>query len=157
MKIDESWYQRPPNAPESVSAGGVIVRWEEGYLQLALVREEGLPDFILPKGSVEAGEDLEMAARREIKEEAGLSGLILLGELGLRERLDSRKRSWKKTHYFVYYTMQRETSPTDQSHAYYCEWFPIDRLPSMFWPEQKDLLLTNRNRISSLALRFRSG
>ncbi len=156
-KIDESWYQHSPGVPEGFAAGGVIVRWEGYHLLVALVEGEGLPDYILPKGMVEPGEELEKAARREIEEEAGLTELILLGELGIRERLDYLKRSWKKTHYFLYCTRQREAAPTDPDHAYSCKWFPIDRLPPMFWPEQRDLIQSSRERISSLALRFRSG
>lgn len=157
IKIDESWYQRPPGVPESHSAGGVVVRWEENHLRVALVQEDGFPDYILPKGTIEAGEDFEMTARREIGEEAGLAGLVLLGELGARERLNARKRAWKITHYFLYYTGQHEAFPTDRIHTYRCDWFPVEQLPSMFWPEQKELLESSRETILSLAQRFLSG
>ena len=155
MKIDETWYQRPPDAALSITAGGVIIRKEGEKLLVALVRENGFSEFILPKGSLEPGEDTQAAARREIAEEAGLSELTFLGELGIRERLNATKRSWKKTTYYLYYTTQREGVPTDQRHAYRCEWFPIDQLPPMFWPEQKELIESSRNKISGLALHFR--
>jgi 8-oxo-dGTP pyrophosphatase MutT (NUDIX family) len=155
MKIDDSWYAKPPGIPESLSAGGVIVRVEAGLLLVALVREGDQPDYILPKGRVEPGEDAQTAAQREIAEEAGLEGLIYLGELGIRERMDFRKRSWKKTRYYLFTTRQKTGRPTDQSHTYHCDWFPIDRLPSMFWPEQQGLIETNKEQISRLALGFR--
>jgi ADP-ribose pyrophosphatase YjhB (NUDIX family) len=149
--IDESWYRRPAGIAEHVSAGGVIARVEKGRVWLALLREGELPDYILPKGHVEAGEDLETAARREIGEESGLTDLRLVGELGMRERLDFAKRAWKKTHYFLFVTHQVDGTPTDTLHDYRLEWFPLDALPSLFWPEQRALIEANREKIRRLA------
>jgi len=145
--IDESWYTRPPATPEHTSAGGVIVRRQGSRVYVALVREGEFSDYILPKGHVEAGENLEEAARREIGEESGLTDLVLVGELGVRERLDFLKRAWKKTHYYLFTTGQTEGTPTDRAHDYRLEWFPLDALPPMFWPEQKELIETNRAQI----------
>ncbi len=138
--IDETWYRCPPDAPVSLAAGGVVLRWEGARLLVALVREAGWSDYILPKGRLKAGETPEQAARREILEEAGLEELQLLGDLGVHERLDFKKTAWKVTHYFLFLTTQREGLPTDKHHAYRCEWFPLDALPPMFWPEQGALL-----------------
>lgn len=145
--IDETWYIRPSATPEHISAGGVIARRQADRVYVALVREGEFSDYILPKGHVEAGENLEEAARREIGEESGLTDLVLIGELGVRERLDFRKRAWKKTHYYLFTTRQTEGTPTDREHNYHLEWFPLDALPPMFWPEQKELIETNRVQI----------
>jgi bis(5'-nucleosidyl)-tetraphosphatase len=149
--IDQSWYIRPSEMSESLSAGGVIVRWEGEKLLVALVLEEGNPDYILPKGKVESGEALEIAAQREIEEEAGLTELAYLGKLGVRERMDFRKRAWKVTHYYLFSTTQQQGHPTDPGHAYRCEWFPLTHLPPMFWPDQKELIETNLGKITMLA------
>ena len=148
--IDESWYKRPPRTPEHICAGGVVVRLENGHIQVALVREMDHPDYVLPKGHVEAGESLERAARREIQEESGISNLNLISELGVKERLDFSKKSWKKTYYFLYLTDQVEGVPTDKGHHHGLWWFPIDELPAMFWPEQKKFIETNCNKIMEL-------
>lgn len=145
--IDKTWYTRPPATPEHISAGGVIARRQDGRVYVALVREGEFSDYILPKGHVEAGENLEEAARREIGEESGLTDLLLVGELGVRERLDFLKRAWKKTHYYLFTTRQIAGTPTDSEHDYRLEWFPLDALPSMFWPEQKELIEANREQI----------
>ena len=87
-------------------------------LYFAVVGEGDLSGYVLPKGHVEPGEEIETAARREIEEEAGLSDLRLLGELGVRERMDFRKTGWKKTHYFLYLTEQADGRPTDPNHDY---------------------------------------
>lgn len=145
--IDSSWYIKPAGIREGVSAGGVIVRRQGDQLMVALVREGRDNDYILPKGRVEPGESLMMAAQREIEEEAGLSSLHFLAELGVQERLNFDKDEWKTIHYYLYSTEQVEAHPTDQNHAYRCEWFPIDELPSMFWPDQRELIKGNIEKI----------
>jgi len=147
MMIDESWYQRPPNVSEHSAAGGIVARAENGRIYIALVGEKGLSKFVLPKGHVEAGESLEQAAVREIEEEAGFSQLMLLAPLGIRERLDFSKRTWKKTHYFLFTTKQIDGVPTDRKHHYQVKWFPLDAIPELFWPEQTQLIKENRDLI----------
>ena len=145
--IDETWYQRPPNVPEHVAAGGVVARLENDRVYIALIREKGLSKYVLPKGHVEAGESVEAAARREIEEEAGFTALTLLAPLGIKERLDFDKRAWKQTHYFLFTTAQADGVPTDYKHHYVAKWFPIDEFPDLFWPEQTQLIKENRDQI----------
>ena len=146
--IDDSWYRRPPGMPAHISAGGVVARVERGRVHIALVREGTRFQYVLPKGHVESGEMVEQAARREIAEETGLADLELLGTLGVRERLDFDRTSWKTTHYFLFVTTQRQGSSAHSGHE--MTWFPIDALPPMFWPEQRDLLESNREKIVAL-------
>ncbi len=150
-KIDSSWYERPPGVGERTGAGGVVIRRDAGRLLVGLVQEDGFPEYILPKGRLEPGEEIEDAARREIAEEAGLTGLRLLAKLGVRERLDFRRRRWVITHYFLYSSDQPETAPTDTEHQYRLHWCPLDDLPAMFWPEQRELLESSRESIARLA------
>lgn len=147
MKIDHTWYQRPPHMPEHGSAGGVVVRMENNRIYFACIGEPGLSGYVLPKGRVDPGETLEQAARREIEEEAGLSRLTLLDSLGMRERMDYGKRAWKKIHYFLFLTDQITGRPTDPQHESEAQWFLLDELPEMFWPEQRQLVKENRDRI----------
>jgi ADP-ribose pyrophosphatase YjhB (NUDIX family) len=150
MKIDESWYVRPPKVGLRTSAGGVVVRIENGKAHIALVKEQPFGIYVLPKGGVEQGEDSLTAAQREIKEEAGLSDLQLIEYLGTRARLTYDKRKWVTTHYYLFTTDQKEGTPTDTEHAYTCEWFPLDGLPEMLWPEQRALLESGREKIEKL-------
>jgi ADP-ribose pyrophosphatase YjhB (NUDIX family) len=149
VKIDNSWYIRPPRLPEHTSCGGVVVRKTGDRILVALVTEPGFAEYILPKGHVESGESLEQAARREIAEEAGFSDLTLIKKLGMAERLDFRKRSWGIMHYFLFVTGQDVASPSDRVHDYIVNWFPIDQLPEMFWPEQKGLIEENIENIKN--------
>ena len=93
---------------------------------------------------------MEGAARREIEEEAGLSSLELIEELGIRERLSYDRVWWITTHYFMFATEQVEGFPTDVEHHYELAWCSIDSLPAIFWPEQRELIETNRDRIVKL-------
>lgn len=123
------------------------MRRDAGRVLVALVRERRYRSYFLPKGSVEHGESLEMAARREIVEEAGLVDLELLADLGVQERLNYRKDAWKTIHYFLFLTRQQQGRPTDRDHGYVCEWFDLNGLPELFWPEQQYLLEDNRDLI----------
>ncbi len=148
--IDESWYKRPPGVSDRTSAGGIVARVEDGRIYVALVGELGLTERVLPKGGVEPGESLEEAACREIEEEAGLSSLELIEELGVRERLSYDKVCWITTYYFLFVTEQVEGIPTDVEHHYELAWHPIGALPAIFWPEQRELIETNRDEIVGL-------
>jgi 8-oxo-dGTP pyrophosphatase MutT (NUDIX family) len=150
MKIDQTWYARPDKIGLRTSAGGIIARIEDGKAYIALVKEQPFGIYVLPKGGVEPGEDRLAAAQREIEEEAGLSDLLLIEYLGTRERLTYDKRKWVTTHYYLFLTDQKEGKPTDLQHAYTCEWFPIDELPEMLWPEQQALLESCREKIEKL-------
>lgn len=149
--IDESWYQRPPGAPAHLAAGGVVVRVTGRGTFVALVREGNKPGWVLPKGHIERGESTETAARREVEEEAGLRQLTLLADLGIRERLDFLKRSWKITRYFLYQTDQTRGVALDPRHDGALEWFALDALPAMLWPEQRELIESHRDKIKLLA------
>lgn len=99
----------------TISAGGVVVNPEGKIL---VVNQNGT-SWSLPKGHVEAGEDLLSAARREICEEAGISELIFEKELGSYERSKigsdgGEDRSETKTiHMFLFRTGQMELKPQD--------------------------------------------
>jgi 8-oxo-dGTP pyrophosphatase MutT (NUDIX family) len=58
---------------QQVSAGGVAFRQQDGRTEIALIKVSGKEErWQLPKGIVEDGEAPEVAARREVREEAGI-------------------------------------------------------------------------------------
>ena len=151
--INETWYRRPKGVEESLAAGGVVVRWDGAQAVLAMAREKGYAECVLPKGHVDAGEEIERAARREIAEEVGVSQLQLVEKLGVKERLDFHKTEWKVTHYFLYVTDQVEAVPTDTDHHDSMAWMPLEPLPHFFWPEQRVLIEENAYRIREIVER----
>ena len=151
-KIDNTWYHQPPGLPEQLSAGGVVVRLENNQIYIALATQKGRTGFILPKGRVEVGENLEQAAMREIEEETGLHRLKLLMPLGVKERLDYGRKNWKKTHFFLFLTDQVDGTPTDIQYHDEVVWFPLESFPDLFWPEQTQLIHENRRKIESAVL-----
>lgn len=151
-KIDDSWYVKPSDKGFKVrcGAGGVIVRMEKEKLLICLVKEDGWDTYILPKGGTEDGETPLATAKREIEEETGLNDLKLVLELGVKERLTFDKTYLSKMHYFLFITKQKEGIPTDPFENYKPQWFDIDKLPPMFWPEQMELIEKNKEKIKDL-------
>jgi 8-oxo-dGTP pyrophosphatase MutT (NUDIX family) len=147
----DHYYVRPESVARRTGAGGVIVRIDPATRRplVALIREPGNSSFVLPKGGVDPGETLEHAAVREIEEEAGFTRLKRLGELGVGERLNGRRSRWQVTHYFLFLTDQKTAIPTEHV-GWDVEWFDLDRLPEMYWREQKRLIEDNRRRIAEL-------
>lgn len=96
------------------SAGGVVLN---GRGEVLVVSQHGT-SWSLPKGRIEAGEDRLRAARREIYEEAGITELELLGELGSYTRFSLRgaeedTSELKTIHMFLFRTTQHELAPVD--------------------------------------------
>lgn len=60
-----------------VSAGGVVFRRREGQIEVALISVGDPPRWQLPKGLVDAGEAPEVAALREVREEAGVEAELV--------------------------------------------------------------------------------
>lgn len=154
LQIDESWYIKPEGVPERTSSGGIVAQVRDGRIHIALTREVGLAGYVIPKGGVEPGETLEQAARREILEEAGLTELKLVDKLGVRERLDVHKERWIIAHYFLFVTEQDLQEPTDRANHYDPRWFPLDELPELFWPEQRELIESSREKVERLVKEY---
>lgn len=150
IRIDETWYRRSGDAPEHLSAGGIVARLDRDRVLVSLGRQVGYEAYVLPKGHVDPGESTLEAARREIEEEAGFTDLRLLQELGWRERFDFRKTAWKKTMYYLFSTRQVDVRPTEADKHEPPAWFPLDALPPIFWPEQRELVEQNRELIEEL-------
>jgi 8-oxo-dGTP diphosphatase len=138
--VDESFYVRPPGVKDRTSAGGVVVRVDGGQILVGLTTIGTMGHYLIAKGGVKRGETLEETARREIREEAGFRELRLLGFLGIRERLNFERTRWITTHYFLFLTDETDPQPTETKYDYSTDWFPIDALPPMLWPDQRMLI-----------------
>jgi ADP-ribose pyrophosphatase YjhB (NUDIX family) len=132
-----------PTYRHRIGAGGAVVRSTPGGILVALIKEVEIGDahYVLPKGGVEPGEELEAAAQREIREETGLTDLRYLGPLGTLDRCNYKRTYWQTSHYGLYLTSQSEGGPTDPDN-YGLAWFTFRELPPMFWPDERRLLVS---------------
>jgi 8-oxo-dGTP pyrophosphatase MutT (NUDIX family) len=133
---------------ETVSAGGVVLN----QLGQILVVRQGSDIWSLPKGHVEAGEDLLSTARREIHEESGLHHLQPLRELGRYQRykpFSSRymRPELKNIAMFLFYSPQLDLKPIDPANPE-ARWMSKEEVISILsFPEDRDFFLSIINLI----------
>ncbi|MDY0236093.1 MAG: NUDIX hydrolase [Gudongella sp.] len=92
-----------------VSSGGVVVF---GNTILLLKKYNG--DWVLPKGRLEKGESLESAALREVQEESGVKGQILvyIGEVNYKyKNLRKNEIVYKTVHWYLMKTSSMDCVP----------------------------------------------
>ncbi|MFA4953918.1 MAG: NUDIX domain-containing protein [Patescibacteria group bacterium] len=133
----------------AISAGGVIVKKEGGAYFILLLRDTRFPEWYFAKGHVEPGEALEQAALREVSEEAGLHQLKIHYLLGSYERFVEKANELKTIHYFLMSPTQEETPSTPDNEHVELRWFPLEHLPTMYLPEQRDVIEKNLAKIKS--------
>jgi ADP-ribose pyrophosphatase YjhB (NUDIX family) len=94
----------------------------------------------LPKGHVEPGESLINAARREIFEESGVSGLTYLGSLGSYKRLKKWSARFqgeeiKEIHVFLFRSDQENLNPIDMDNPE-AQWVPREAVVELLSYEE---------------------
>jgi 8-oxo-dGTP pyrophosphatase MutT (NUDIX family) len=113
---------------EEFSAGGVVVDGDRVVVIVPVKRAaDGSRVLGLPKGHPDGDETPEQAARREVAEEAGVTG-ELLGELGDVEYRYERKGRpiAKRVRFFLY--EYRTGDPADHDHEIEdARWIPLEQ------------------------------
>jgi 8-oxo-dGTP diphosphatase len=132
-------------ARREISAGCVVYRASDDVADVALIQPRERTAWALPKGLVERGEEPEQAARREAREETGLSGEIIT-------KIDTIKYSytakWEQPPIRVFkivtFYLLRFTGGDPSQHdkeVDRVEWFPIDQaIRSASYPQEKSIL-----------------
>ncbi len=91
-----------------ISAGGVAFRQQNGRTEVALISVGELNRWQLPKGLVGAGEATEEAARREVREEAGVeTELVELIEKVEYWYVSTSRGARVRFHKYVYFYLLR--------------------------------------------------
>jgi ADP-ribose pyrophosphatase len=108
---------------EETSAGGIVYRIDRGEPIFLLIRDS-YKNWGFPKGHLEAGEQPDAAALREVEEETGLRDLVIRGpvdtiEWSFRFRGDPIH---KVCHFFLMETAQSDTSPQRTEGITACRW-----------------------------------
>ena len=114
-------------ATKETSAGGVVFRAPHGEEPLFLLIRDSYRNWGFPKGHLESAESPDAAALREVKEETGLEGLELCGEI---ETIDwyfrfRGKLIHKICHFYLMKTDSELTAPQRTEGITACRWMPI--------------------------------
>jgi ADP-ribose pyrophosphatase YjhB (NUDIX family) len=143
------------NTIQQVSSGGVIFRTVPVGNEIALIRKTlkgGKQVWCLPKGWVEPGESLEEAAVREVREETGLDGEILLkiGETAYQFfSREDRARIDKTVHFFLMKFRGGNTDDHDDE-VEAAAWFPLeDAAAIMVYTTEKDIVRKARELLGT--------
>lgn len=101
---------------QQVSAGGVAYRKNGAATEIALIRVSAQePRWQLPKGLVESGEAPETAARREVREEAGVEAEVIAPIDTIEYWYYGRDKS-VRYHKFVHFFLLRYVSGDVRNH-----------------------------------------
>lgn len=128
MKRQSGKARRPVKRAQS--AGGVVFR-RDGDQPRVLLLKHTSGKWMLPKGTIEAGETPEAVALREVREETGISKVRVVADLG-EERYYFFWRSegtyYDKTvrYFLLEFLGGEEASPQAEEGFVACEWVPLD-------------------------------
>lgn len=108
----------------------MVFRRQNGGVEILVLQHEG-GKWMLPKGTIEAGETPEAVALREVREETGLSRVRVVRDLG-QERYSFFWRTEdtfydKTVHYFLLeFLGGEEPTPQHEEGFVAAEWVPVD-------------------------------
>jgi 8-oxo-dGTP pyrophosphatase MutT (NUDIX family) len=133
-KSSESSSKKSPTikvpVKEQVSAGGVVFRGDRGNVEVVIVTVGGQNRWQLPKGLVDKGENPEVTAVREAREEGGVSSeavqlieTIEYWYAGLDNGI--RVRFHKRVHFYLLRYLSGDTKDHDWE-VNEARWVPID-------------------------------
>ena len=124
------------------SAGGIILKKENNKTKILLVEHKD-KTYVFPKGHIEKGETPEEAAKREIKEEVGLSDIKICEKIGTVTRhsikLDGTKVYKDIILFLVKVDSYNHTGNTEECY----EWFTIDEALKKLRYEEDLIFLKN--------------
>jgi 8-oxo-dGTP diphosphatase len=115
---------------DQISAGGVVFRGDAGSMEVVIVSVGGMNRWQLPKGLVDKGENPEVTAVREAREEAGVSSEVVqpietieYWYAGLENGI--RVRFHKRVHFFLLRYLSGDTKDHDWE-VNEARWVPIE-------------------------------
>lgn len=120
----------------AVTTDCVVFSYRERRLQVLLIRRGIEPhkgQWALPGGFLRMDETAEEGARRELKEETGMTGTI--SELGVFSDVDRDPRERVIT--IAYYALVRTGEVLGGDDAAEAAWFPVERLPELAFDHWK--------------------
>lgn len=136
----------------AVTVDIVIYTLRDDELKLLLIKRAGAPykgKWALPGGFVGLDESLEAAARRELDEETGVSGVYLeqLYTFGEPER-DPRERVITVAYYALIPSDRIEIRAASDAEA--VGWFAMDELPKLAFDHDEILTMAHERLVAKL-------
>ncbi len=136
----------------AVAVDIVIYTIRDDELKLLLIKRGGKPykgKWALPGGFVQLDEDLEEAARRELQEETGVSGVYLeqLYTFGAPQR-DPRERVITVAYYALIPSERIEIRAASDAEA--VGWFATDELPMLAFDHDEILAMAHERLVAKL-------
>ncbi len=132
------------NVKRARSAGGVVF-CRQGELHVLLLQHE-TGKWMLPKGTIEAGETPEDVARREVAEETGIRNVRIVADLGEERYVFFWKAEdtyYDKTvhYYLMEFLGGEEPSPQKEEGFVRCEWVTVpDALDRIKYKETRQVV-----------------
>lgn len=129
---------------EETSAGGLVLDLRGPIPVAALIarrQRRGRLIWLLPKGHVEPGETIEVAAIREVGEETGILGSIL-APLGIIDFwfMTKTHRTHKTVHHYLMQAKGGELSDSDIEVSQVA-WVPLAEVSSkLHYPDERKLI-----------------
>ncbi len=120
--------ERPPEIRRQISSGGVIFRDEGKGVEAAIILVRGKNAWCLPKGLIDEGEEPPVTAKREVREETGLSGEIL-DKIGQTSYWYFLKQKTVKVHKTVHFYLLKYIDGNTDDHDHEVDeavWLPLN-------------------------------
>ena len=136
-----------------ISAGGAVVRYQETAAEVALISVGNPARWQLPKGLVDSGETPDLAALREVREEAGLVASITdkieTVEYWYQATSGGRRARYHKfVHFFLMEYVSGDVSDHDHE-VNEARWFPLaDAIETIAFKSERGVLEKVRVAIS---------
>jgi len=133
------------------SAGGVVIRRSGGRYEICLIlrARHGHQAWCLPKGHLEQGEDAATTARREIREETGVTAEILqmLGTITYQFPGPSGRPMVSKTvTFFLMRAVNDGGVPHDTQEVLEVCWLPLEQAAARLTYENERQILRSAQR-----------
>jgi 8-oxo-dGTP diphosphatase len=128
----------PPSPTDVVrAAGGLIVRRDNGNLEIVVVHRPVHDDWSFPKGKLEEDETFELAALREVLEETGMT-CRLLRFIGHTDYVDRKGRP-KAVAYWVMAQVAGTFASNDEVDE--LRWMGLERASHLLsYPRDRELV-----------------